>query len=680
MVQPNQNRFIDPYSSYSSENVNRLTRFVTSGEDKICRSDHLVPLFYFSLELNDSSNVDNGDVYKDPDNNYWRIVEDIDGTHVKVRNCGRLDPTITPSLGSFTKDSGTDSNTINVSSCTKLQNIYITSGFCVKDDVVIEIKDLESDPEESDQELDLNDSSNYIVDETDPIPPFNTFCYVVLDYQYVKQPTPPKAYLKILYDISEFDDKYIFLGQIEFDSDSKAVSITLEDTINNIERSELNLTDGYDDNKAIDAVGDSLIDSNTVSFDYINSSNVIHAHVIPDNKTIERTSSGIGLIDALGDSTGITETHINFNSFGNGIGGGSGVKIQLSNLETDWDIGGDSEATITNVPNPQINGDVSNKGYVDNAVSGINFSFKTLPDTPASYLGYSTYVALVNSSEDSIIFDKIRNSNIATGANIDWNKINKTGSHLSDFGVPNEDISFNDFRLFGLQDPIHMYDAATKNYVDLNTNRDVKLSCKVTTVDELGSVYDSTNLTLTSTLNENINDEVNIDSLSINSILEGDRILVVHQSDESQNGLYQVSSLGSIDSKWVLVRASDYDSQEDITNASIVSVSLGENNGKSLWMQVEYDPQLDVDPIKWKKITGITNIEQNISTSNLTVNHNLGHYPIIQVFELIDSEGSNVTPPAKIQPNILHTSSITFEINFGVPESHWPQKVRILYY
>lgn len=48
---PQQERAVDPHSSYLSSNVNKLTRIVTDGEGKICRDNHLFVSFLGTTEV-----------------------------------------------------------------------------------------------------------------------------------------------------------------------------------------------------------------------------------------------------------------------------------------------------------------------------------------------------------------------------------------------------------------------------------------------------------------------------------------------------------------------------------------------------------------------------------------------------------------------------------------------------
>ena len=59
----------------------------------------------------------------------------------------------------------------------------------------------------------------------------------------------------------------------------------------------------------------------------------------------------------------------------------------------------------------------------------------------------------------------------------------------------------------------------------------------------------------------------------------GSRILVMSQTDHAQNGIYQVSTFGSISTHFVLTRVTDFDSPSEIATGAFVYVQFGSVNG-----------------------------------------------------------------------------------------------------
>ena len=169
MVPASQIRAVDPHSSYNSDNVNRITRIITSGLDAIARDESILP----------------------------------------------------------SKNSNT--------------SIKITSGICIKDDVMIQL--------ESNEYIDITDDENY-VEGSKFSGSFPTYGYIVLVYQYIKQPIPPTCQLLILKTIGNFDpNTMLFLGRVNMFS--QLVIDTVEASDPGVkDRIILNFSDPYTDSRA----------------------------------------------------------------------------------------------------------------------------------------------------------------------------------------------------------------------------------------------------------------------------------------------------------------------------------------------------------------------------------------------------------------------------------------------
>jgi len=210
MIPASQVRAVDPFSSYHSDNVNRLTRMVTSGTDAIMQDPHLLP--------------------------------------------------------------------------TKLSNtqIRISSGLCIMSDVLIQTT--------SNETIDVTDSDNYVEGSLFS-GPFPAYGYLVLTYQYVKQPVAPTASLLILKTLANLDDTMLFLGMAKF-SDVLVVDQVLpydHISVPNVERNVLNFAGGYTDADA--RAADSL---NPIT-------NHMPAAVIDYNKLVA-TNSTTGAIELISKS------------------------------------------------------------------------------------------------------------------------------------------------------------------------------------------------------------------------------------------------------------------------------------------------------------------------------------------------------------------------------------------
>lgn len=67
------------------------------------------------------------------------------------------------------------------------------------------------------------------------------------------------------------------------------------------------------------------------------------------------------------------------------------------------------------------------------------------------------------------------------------------------------------------------------------------------------------------------------------AVAVGDRVLVKNEATGANNGIYTVTSLGAVGSKWKLTRAADMDDSKDCTQGVIVPVDQGTEHADTIW-------------------------------------------------------------------------------------------------
>jgi len=121
-------------------------------------------------------------------------------------------------------------------------SISVTSGVCVKDDVMIQLTDPISAV-----------SSNVAGDYVEGTISTNPYGYIVLTYQYVKTPIPVQAKLQILGIVANYDPTlFLFLGRVNFTTPGVIDTIQLDDPDVSpvLQRSVLNFSSAYTDTQA----------------------------------------------------------------------------------------------------------------------------------------------------------------------------------------------------------------------------------------------------------------------------------------------------------------------------------------------------------------------------------------------------------------------------------------------
>lgn len=137
----------------------------------------------------------------------------------------------------------------------------------------------------------------------------------------------------------------------------------------------------------------------------------------------------------------------------------------------------------------------------------------------------------------------------------------------------------------GLDDPVNPTDAANKQYVDAaRSGLDVKASARAASVASVTVTYNATGGTSSRgqiTAAPNSVDGVN---LAVN-----DRILLKDQSTGAQNGIWTVTTVGT-GSNGVWDRATDFDTDAEVTAGAFVFVTEGTVNSDTGWVLTTNDP------------------------------------------------------------------------------------------
>lgn len=271
--------------------------------------------------------------------------------------------------------------------------------------------------------------------------------------------------------------------------------------------------------------------------------------------------------------------------------------------------------------------------------------------------------------------------------------------NLSALAVPTADVSFANYKLTNLADPVSNQDAATKKYVDdvaqgLNVHPSVIAATTGTLASLSGGSVTYANgtagvgatLTLSNALSA-------IDGVSLTN---GDRVLIKNEATTANNGIYVRTS------STVFTRATDFDTAAEIGGGDFTFVEQGTLYNNTGWVCVDKVTTVGTDPIVFDQFSGagtytagngltltgtvfsvnagtgitvgggstaidtsvvVTKYAANVgdgSNTSYTITHNLG------TRDVIVSVYDNSSPYAEVICDVQHTSTTAITLLFSV--------------
>lgn len=100
------------------------------------------------------------------------------------------------------------------------------------------------------------------------------------------------------------------------------------------------------------------------------------------------------------------------------------------------------------------------------------------------------------------------------------------------------------------------------------------------------------------------------------TVLLNDRLLIKNQASTFQNGLYDVTTLGTVSVPYVLTRSTDFNTAANMNNTQSVPVINGTANAGTLWLQTATIVTIGTDPVTFAQIGAAAQGPQNVKSVN----------------------------------------------------------------
>jgi len=212
-------------------------------------------------------------------------------------------------------------------------------------------------------------------------------------------------------------------------------------------------------------------------------------------------------------------------------------------------------------------------------------------------------------------------------------------------------INMGSQRITNMADGVSSQDAVTKNQLDsAQAGLLVKDACRVATDAALPAVT-AAGSGIGKTLTANAVGVLTVDTIAVEL---GDRIMVKDQAAGADNGIYEMTTLGTAGVAFVLTRATDYDGNPsgEVTAGTFAFINEGSANGLSGWTLLETGLSgggspaiavLDTDALTFSQFQGLP---AYTAGTNLTLTGNDFSVDDAFVSNTGDSIAGNLVPDA----------------------------------
>lgn len=165
--------------------------------------------------------------------------------------------------------------------------------------------------------------------------------------------------------------------------------------------------------------------------------------------------------------------------------------------------------------------------------------------------------------------------------------LDSTNVYDKEFGGGSDNLNVAGGKLVNVGTPTAATDGATKAYVDaVAAGLDWKASVRLATAAALPS-NTAAGSGVGKTLTATANGALSVDGVAV---AVGNRILVKNESAGANNGIYTVTAAGDGSNPYVLTRATDFDTDAEVTAGAAVFSTEGSTNAERGWVLTTDDP------------------------------------------------------------------------------------------
>jgi hypothetical protein len=175
--------------------------------------------------------------------------------------------------------------------------------------------------------------------------------------------------------------------------------------------------------------------------------------------------------------------------------------------------------------------------------------------------------------------------------------------NLSALAVPLADINLNNNKITNLATPVNSTDAANKQYVDdVAQGLNIHAASYAATTANLTATYDNGTSGVGATLT-NSGTQAAFSTDGVSPALNA-RILVRLQTNTFENGIYTLTTIGSVSTNWVLTRATDFDTAAEMAGGDFTFVDAGATLANTGWVMVDEVTTVGTDPVVFDQFSG----------------------------------------------------------------------------